>query len=252
MEALTGGNGFAGRSAGAPHNSNGNLTLTEFSADFAAGGALPATPTFQVNLQNATASFNQASYNIAEAIDGIAHGNDNGWAISGGQTSPQTAVFQTDGSIDTNRLVFEIDQTTTFAAHKMQEFRLSYTTDANPTEGDASINWIEITPKDASTSLAASDAAINLASNTVSITGSSAVPDIYQIIAEGDFLDVTGFQLEALLGANGNVGFGGNIVLSEFNVFAQVVPEPAGIAIWLVLGLALCGYGYRQMRAKKA
>ena len=255
LEALPGGNGAVGFAG------NGNATISEFSADFVSGGEIaPAGQTFQVNLQNATASFDQGGqFTIGTTIDGVAHGN-NGWGIFGQQSTAQTAVFQTDVPIDTNRLVFEIDQTSPFGAHKLQEFRLSFTTDANPTESDGSINWTQITPTSASTSLATSDAAINLATDIVSITGADGVPDIYQIVADADFQGVTGFRLEALLGSNNLVGFStgggnGNIVLSEFNVFAQTqaapVPEPASVAIWSLIGLGLAGFGFNRIRRKK-
>ena len=116
----------------------------------------------------------------------------------------------------------------------MQLFRFSYTTDANPALGGS---WTQLTPTSATTT-AATIATIN-ANNTISVTGTNVVPDNYQIVTNGAS-GITGFRLEAFVGANGTIGFSGsngNIVLSELQVSA-VIPEPS---TYLVFGgLALC------------
>ncbi|NQT36212.1 MAG: discoidin domain-containing protein [Planctomycetes bacterium] len=239
LEVLPGPDGYVGRSAGAPHNSNGNAVLTEFGVEFdpSAAAAVVGPVYSDVNLQNATATFDQGgAYTIAAAIDGIEHGST-GWGISGQHNQNQTAVFQTTEPLYATQIVFELNHTNPWVAHKLQLFRLSATTDPDPTATDSSINWFELTPSEAFTSLPGSDAAINL-DNTVAITGDNAVPDNYQVFVNGSFGGITGFRLEALTGPNGYVGFpgySGNIVLSEFNVFSAV-PEPSTIVL-AALGL---------------
>jgi len=202
-----------------------------------------------IPLQEATATFHQGNFgNVDQTIDGIEHGN-NGWGVYGQQNQNQTAVFQTSRPLDASRLVFEINQTSGYGAHKMQRFRLSYTTDANPTATDGSIVWTELTPTLLSTSLAGSSATLG-PSNIISVTGSNAVPDTYQAIVDGLFGKITGFRLEAFTGPNGTIGFAGsngNIVLSEFNVFATPIPEPATVAIWsLLAGLGIAAGWWRR------
>ncbi len=47
---------------------------------------------------------------------------------------------------------------------------------------------------------------------------------------------------------NGSGTGGSGIVILSFTAAAEVVPEPASIAIWSFLGLCLAGYGYRRRR----
>ncbi len=251
LEVLPGGNGVVGRSLGAPHNSNGNAVITEFSTSFAAGvGPRVIQRNIELSLQNATATFDQGgAFGIGGTIDGIAHGN-NGWGIFGQQNQSQTAVFQTQAPVDAARIAFELMHGSPFGAHKIQDFALFYTQDANPTATDPSINWIALTPTAAETSLDGSFALID--GNIIRITGSNALADNYQVIVEGAFSKITGFRLDALVGANGFVGFdgsNGNIVLSEFRAFITTpIPEPASMTL-LLLGAGILARRNRAARA---
>jgi hypothetical protein len=138
----------------------------------------------------------------------------------------------------------------------MQRFRLSYTTDPDPTTTSGA-NWTVIDPTFVDTSRA-DTSIMELAGNIMEISG-SAIPDHISIVAEGvDTNGITGFRLEALLGLNGLVGFNtgaggnGNIVLSEFQVFATAIPEPASIAVWSVLGVAGLGFAVYRRRKRKS
>lgn len=231
---------------------------TPFNVPLGAAGAADPYPPMRLTLQNATATFDQgAPYTIASSIDGNLD-YSNGWAIFGQQNQNQTAVFQTDAPVSATELTFDLMHRSQYGSHKIQDFRLSYTTDPNPTAGDGSINWTELTPTIVGTSDPGTDALIDTLSNTVEVSGaSSAVPDNYQVIADGDFEDITGFRLEVFPGANGSIGFdgsNGNIVLTEFMVSASnapaVVPEPATIAIWSLFALGLAGLGCRRFRRR--
>ncbi|NQT53599.1 PEP-CTERM sorting domain-containing protein [bacterium] len=244
MEVLPGPNGRIGF-----YGPTGNAVVSEVSVDFAPGGPLAGHPMQEVPLQNATADFDQGTtFTIGSSIDSTEHGA-NGWGIFGQQGTPHEAVFQTVSPLDAQHLVFELNFASPWGEHKMQKFRLSYTTDPNPTQGDGSITWTDIVPRSVLTSLAGSSALINL-DNTIDIIGTGAVPDMYQVLTAGDFGNITGFRLEALLGANGLVGFSGgggngNFVFSEFNVFAMV-PEPATMTL-----LAFGGLGALARRRRR-
>ncbi|MEX2215597.1 MAG: PEP-CTERM sorting domain-containing protein [Phycisphaeraceae bacterium] len=236
--------GFAG---------NGNATITEFAVDFVAGGQSVRGLKQQV-LQNATATFNQAGFTPSEAIDGVVlEPTNNGWAVFGGFNTPQSAVFQTSAPLDAEDLVVQLDFASQFGQHKMQRIRLSYTTDANPTATDGSIDWIELDPAFLDTSRSTSFIAL-LPGNIIEITDPSSPgqPDYYSLFFDNvNAQNITGFRLEALLGANGAIGFSGNggngnIVLTEFAVYASAqVPEPATVTLAL---LGLTALGRRRRR----
>ena len=242
LEVQPGADGFVGRSAGAPHNSNGNLVVTEFAANFTPdSGDSSLRHVRDAVLTNATATFDQGgAFTIGSAINGVETGND-GWAIFGQQTQAQTAVFQTSGPIDADLLEFNLLQQSPFGAHKIQNFRLSFTTDANPTATDANIKWTQINPDSIDTSLVATTGLIQ-GDNSILVSGGNGVPDNYRVLADGVFRNVTGFRLE-VFPVGGTVGFpgaNGNIVLSEFNVlFRAAIPEPASASLLVLSAAAL-------------
>jgi hypothetical protein len=134
--------------------------------------------------------------------------------------------------------------TTPFAGHKIGDLRLAYTQDASPTAGDGSITWIELTPGTLLTFRDDSSLSID-GSNIVSVAGSTAVSDVYQVVATLDeqVEGITGFRLEA--NPLGDAfGFGaGNFVLVEFQAFAApaipAIPEPASALLATAALLAL-------------
>ncbi len=240
LEALPGPDGFVGRSAGPPHNSNGNAVITEFAADFNAG-LTPSHNRMELNIANATATFDQGgSFTIGSAADGVLHGN-NGWGVFGQQNQDQTAVFAFDAPIDADDLVVELAYFSGFNAHKLENVRISVTSDANPTATDAGINWEIVSPDEIETTLAGSVGTLQL-DESILFSGSNGVPDLHTLIFNSRFEDITGIRLEAFTATGGTVGFpgsNGNIVLSEFRAFATPhIPEPASVLLLSLAGLA--------------
>jgi hypothetical protein len=233
---------------------NGNATITEFTADFTPGGNY-ANGLQQQVLQNATATFNQANFNVSEAIDGIVlEPGNNGWATFGATNVPQTAVFQVDKSIAVGDVLIQLDFASAIADHKLQQFRLSYTKDPNPTVTSGA-TWTTLDPSYIDTSRLDSTA-IELAGNIVQITGNGVNDFVSIFIDDLGVSGITGFRLEALPGPNGQLGFttttgNGNFVLSEFQVFATLIPEPASVALWSILGMGfLVAAGHSLERRK--
>ena len=200
-----------------------------------------------VTLQNPTATFEQAGFPISDTIDDVLAGDANGWAFGpAGQLSPQTGVYQTVSPINANELEFTLTFGTTFAGHKFQDIRLSYTTDAAPTTVSGA-TWTELTP----TTVSADLATATIDGNNIEYTGNNGVADVYTVNVAGiDLTGVTGFRLETFLGANNALGFtgagnNGNVVLSEFQVDAVAfattsVPEPTAFVLALFGLLGLC------------
>lgn len=247
LEILPGPDGFVGRSAGPPHNSNGNAVITEFTTDFNATSATTYNRV-ELGIDNATATFDQGGpFTIGSSVDGVTHGN-NGWGVFNGQAQDQSAVFALDGPVNVDDLVIELAYFSGFDAHKLENVRIAVTTDANPTATDGSINWVVLSPDSAETSLSGSSAAIQL-DESILFSGNNDVPDLHSIFYDGRLVGITGIRLEALTFTDGTVGFpgsNGNIVLSEFRAFATpTIPEPASA---LLLGLA----GIATLRRRRA
>lgn len=206
-----------------------------------------------ITLTNGTATFSQDgySYSPAEAVDGDYTFN-NGWAVLGGDTTAQTAVWET--TADLNVTAMEMQMYFLHGSnHLMGRFRFSVTTDDRSTfadglidEGDVSANWIVltnpvVTGPDGMTFTVLGD-------NSVLPGGSIPETGIYTVNFSTAITGVTGLRLEAMTdpSLNDHLGFGGgvNFLLNELTVNA--VPEPSSI---LLVGLSVAGLGlYRRSR----
>jgi hypothetical protein len=225
------------------------------------GAAVPTA----VPLQNATATFSQASgWNVSTAIDGVIN-NFAGWAIDSfvgpNTTTPQTAVFETvanAGFPGGGLLTFRLYQINHNPQHTLGRFRLSATTDDRSTfadglqsGGDVTANWFVLAPLTAM----ATDGAILTAQADGSILagGISPITSTYTITAMTSLQNITGFRLEALedpslpFSGPGRYPANGNFVLSEFQVEFLPVPEPSTLAF--IGCAALLIFGLRSLRA---
>lgn len=112
---------------------NGNIVVTELEITLSPKSN-PAEKK-KLTLQNPKASFSQAQFEIAKAIDGNRDAADNGWALSPELGKPHTAVFEIkDPSTDDapQIVLIEIHQKYTDGMHALGRFRLSTTTDNVP------------------------------------------------------------------------------------------------------------------------
>jgi hypothetical protein len=222
-----------------------------------------ARPT-PVALQNATATFSQDPLGgcpcpPSEAIDGIFSGSANGWAIDHfpnndpvqEYTSNETAVWQTVPDVGPSFLTFTMYFQDPNPGHLLGRFRLAVTTDDRSTYadglavgGNVTAHWTVLTnlviqgPAGMTFTSLADD----------SVLGGGVVPatGIYEVGAVANLSGITGIRLEALkdpsLPHGGGPGFAanGNFVLSEIQLDAAPVPEPATHAL-LLAGLGLLG-----------
>lgn len=112
---------------------NGNFVLTEFSLRQApAGGTQPPAP---VAFARAEATFSQQGYPVAAAIDGQRRSSGDGWAVLGGTGSDQSAVFILKEPLRLSQpttLTFLLEQFHIDNQHVLGRFRLSVTSDTNP------------------------------------------------------------------------------------------------------------------------
>jgi hypothetical protein len=109
---------------------NGNFVLNEFKVT-AAPQAEPAKAV-KVDLHNATATFAQNGFPVANAID---NNPGTGWAIAPQFGRPHTAVFETKtpvGTVSGTTLTFTLDHTFAGKLHNIGRFRLSVTTAKPP------------------------------------------------------------------------------------------------------------------------
>jgi hypothetical protein len=109
---------------------NGNFVLNEFTVT-AAPQAEPAKAA-KVDLHNASATFSQANFPIAHAID---NNPGTGWAISPMFGKDQTAIFEVKkpvGAATGTTLTFTLDQKFAGKDHNIGRFRLSVTTAKPP------------------------------------------------------------------------------------------------------------------------
>ena len=180
----------------------------------------PAAYEGPVALQNATATASQSGWPISATIDGNKLENQSGWALDKHQYRSQTAVWQTATPLTAASLEFEMlfNCTGCSPGHKFTNFRLSYTTDPNPSVSSGA-TWTVLQP----TAAAADFVSLTVAGDRVTADGDRRNGDTYYIGTEGAS-SITGFRLEALVGNEGAVGFlsgsNGNIVLTEIEVCA--------------------------------
>jgi hypothetical protein len=182
-----------------------------FLASSAASGAV-------VPLSSASGTYAQAGFDVSSTIDGVTTGG-NGWAVDGGQFAPQTAIFTTAAPLSASQLVFEMAQTSPYAAHNINQFRISVTNAASPSEAST---W---TPLNITNGAAHAD--LYKMSDFRVLARNNAINEPYLLRSASPFNGVTGFRLEVLpydydandalpasIGRAGN----GNFVLSEFIV----------------------------------
>lgn len=202
-----------------------------------------------VTLQQPTATFSQASFSIADAID---NGPSSGWAIHPNVGSPQTAVFETATDLFTSGGTLTFTMAQNFGSgHTIGRLRWSATTDDRSlfadglsSGGDVSANWVVLDP----VSLASANGATltELGDNSILVSGVSPSVDTYTISATTLLAGVTGLRLEVLkdlsLPANGpgRQPSNGNFVLTNLIVDATpaVVPLPPAL---MLMGTGLLG-----------
>jgi len=238
--------------------------MTKLTSSFSACAALillgvgvsPLANAAPIALQNATATFSQASYGgfpVSAAIDGIFVGS-NGWAIDPMQGSNQTAVFQTVANVGFaggTLLTFTMDQL--IGSQTIGRFNLAVTTDNRSTYadglatgGNVTANWTILSPLSATSSNGAT--MTTLGDKSILVSGALPSTGIYYTVAADTALTgITGIRLVALtdpsLPNNGpGAWVNGNFVLTEFQVDAvPAVPEPQTYAM-LLAGLGLLGF----------
>jgi hypothetical protein len=213
-------------------------------------------------LQNATATLSQTpDFPVSESIDGNLGGRGvvNVWAIGGGTTVPQTAVYETQTDVGgLAGAAFTFTLTQNFGGFfTIGKVRFSVTTDDRTSfadglssGGDVTGNWIELTPL---TALATNGATLTIqGDNSILASGASPETSVYTITASTPVMNITGIRLETLTDAslpnNGpGRGLSGNFVLQEFEVDAvALVPEPAAGAVLLTMGASLALFRRRQ------
>jgi hypothetical protein len=203
-----------------------------------------------VGLQKGTATFSQGGldgvgpYSPEQAIDGIFN-DDRGWTIdhfpnnipANEFTTDETAVWQTTSDVGPSFLTFSMYFLAFNPGHLLGRFRLSVTTDDRSTYadglregGNVTANWIPLQnlvvqgPPGMTFSSLADDSV--LAAGIVPGTG------IYHVGARTNLSGITGIRLEVLKDPSlprSGPGFyaNGNFVLSEIQLDATPVPEPA-------------------------
>ncbi len=106
---------------------NGNFVLTEIKLKNNAG-----TNPQQIVLRNGVADFSQQDWPVANSVDGK---SETGWAISPELNKPHTAVWETAKPIThpgETTLTITLEQLSPHAQHNIGRFRLSVTSDKNP------------------------------------------------------------------------------------------------------------------------
>ncbi len=213
---------------------------------------LSQTANAAITLMNATATIEQSEagnpYLISRAIDGDTTSNTQGWAVYPGQGSAQSAVFQTSSPVLGSDWNFQMYFSHFATGHKIQQFRISATEDANPTVSSGA-TWTTLDPTAFSATWGGGTPSYVInGDGSVRVSGivepSGAFPAIYNIAASSaSVMNVTGLRLELLpFDDDGNssatIGFesggnNGNIVLTEF----IATPEPSR-ALLAALGFA--------------
>ena len=215
--------------SGPGRSDSGNFVLTELVADASALAAPSA-----VSLTNATATASQASYSVAEAINGVTTGANEGWAIDvGGPIVAQTAAFETSTTTATatnGSFVRATLQFTTLDTYYVGRFRIAGTTvdramfaDGLASGGNvgAGAIWSPLTMfRAAATGLTFTP----LTDGSILVSGTVLRPT-YTVDLVTAQSGLTGVRLEALedpslpMSGPGSAG-NGNFVLTEFQVAA--------------------------------
>ena len=214
--------------------------------------AQPATP---VALQNATATFSQPGFTIADSIDGV-DAAGNGWAVLIDPTSPpvsdptenQTAVWETAIDLDTDRLELTLSQV--FGTnHIIGRFRVSVTTDDRSlfadglaNSGDVTANWTTLVPDTAvATGLSLAIQGAEVVVTLPLPTPPGGVTAVYDLVfTTGLPVGITGVRLEVLedqdiptepaLPFDGpGYALNGNLVLTEITLRADIDADGDGI-----------------------
>ena len=171
------------------------------------------SPALAVPLTGATTTYDQGgSYTVGRSIDGNV--TSGGWGVYNGQTTPQTAVYQTTAPLTASELTFAIAQNYG-SDHVVNQFRISATTDPNPTVTSGA-TWTELTPESHN---AGRNMLQDMGSNMLRRTG-IADRSTYTVTAAPGLTGITGFQVETFVANGSRIGgaSNGNFVLSEFMV----------------------------------
>lgn len=201
-----------------------------------AGISLPALAA-QVALNNATATFCQVSFSIANSID-ASFTNDVGWAIHPQEGNDQTAVYKTASDISHSadtELTFDLHMLHSNGGHLLGKFRLAATTsnrgtygqgsecsDANP---GGSASWSVLHPESA-VSANGQSLTIN-PDGSILAGGSLPATDVVTVRVSSLLQGTTGFRLEVFAdeslpyGGPGRYTTNGNFVLTELVVNEQ-------------------------------
>jgi hypothetical protein len=216
----------------------------------------------EVELQNGTATFSQGvygggPYSPQMAIDGIFYTGtpccSNGWTIDrmpGDFTTSEIAVWQTTSDVGPSFLTMTMFFLDPNPGHLLGRFRWSVTTDDRTTYadglsngGDVDANWTVL--KNPLLQIPTGMTYTSLPDDSVLLGGAVPQQGLYQVGYQADLAGITGIRLEVLkdpsLPGDGP-GFypNGNFVLTELQLNAVPIPEPAKYVLMLV-ALVLVG-----------
>ena len=198
-----------------------------------------------VGLQQATATFSQTGFSVANVIDGTTD-DELGWAIDPQENTSPTAVFETTSDVGYpggSLLTFTLNHAyDVWGGHMLGRFRISVTTDDRSTfadglasGGDVKANWIILDPL--SFTSANGETLTEQSDHSILVSGPLLNTDVYTITAATTLTKITGIRLEALTDPSlphngpGRQPANGNFVLSEFSVDIDHLPPPNPVAL---------------------